>query len=157
MTSLRAVAATMLLALSIVACTDGAPHTGTEVRVGAGVFGTRGWTSWAYRSMDSGLCLQIRLESGDTTELCGIDTNGTSTWRPEGPDGTFVAGTSADPRGVAARVTLADGSELLAPVVPATDVTNLGFYVIPVPTGPEPAVLDILDGDDAVIGSIPLD
>ena len=147
----------MLLALSIAACTQGPPHTGPEVRVGAGVLATRGWTAWAYRSMDSGLCLQIRLESGDTTELCGIDTNGTSTWRPDVPDGTFVAGTSADPRAVAARVTLADGSELLAPVVPATDVTNLGFYVIAVPTGPEPAALDILDGDEAVIGSIPLD
>ena len=147
----------VFLALSIAGCAQGPMRTSPEVRVDGGVIASRAWAAWAYRSVDSGICLQIRIEGVDASTLCGIDGKATSIWRPDMPDATFVGGATGGARAVSARITLADGNELQSAVVPATTVSTLRFFVIPVLAGAQPKQLDLLDGEDEVIESITLE
>jgi hypothetical protein len=150
------IAMVMIAVVTLAGCT-GPPQTGTEVRVAQGALPGGTWSAWAYRSVDSGVCLQIRTEAQDASTLCGIDSNGTSLWRPDVQGVTLVGGTSKDPRAVTVRMTLADGSELRSTVAPAPDVTDLRFFMIPVAGGAQATRVEILDADDTVIDSVPLE
>jgi hypothetical protein len=153
------VVALAVAALLIVAsCTQSPPHTGAEVRVADGVLPAGAWSAAVYRSIDSGLCLQIRVEGQEPNTICGMDgRDGTSLWRPEAAGVTFIAGTSEDVRAVAVRIGLADGSELRGAAVPAPGLTDVRSFAIPVAAGGQPTRLEILDADGTVVDSVPLE
>jgi hypothetical protein len=155
--SLRPGAAVWLLAvLALAGCTQGPVHTGPEVPVGAGVLPTGDWTAWVYRSVDSGLCLQIRVDGRDPSTICGLEGSGTSIWRPDTPVGPFVGGVTSDDGASSAWVTFADGSVIRGPVARATAVSDLGFFAVPVEAAAPPSQLDIHQDDASVIESIAL-
>lgn len=151
----RRLALTAVLALICQACAQGPSPAGPELRVDGGELPAGSWTAWAFQSADSGLCLQIRIESGDSSSLCGLSGDGT--WRPDTPSGVFLGGTTGDERAASVRLALANGSELKATVVREAGMSSLGFFVMPIPAGHLPTGLDLLDHDGMVIGSVPLD
>jgi hypothetical protein len=145
----------LLLALSIAGC-SGPLHGEAEVQVADGVLASGPWQARVYRSLDSAVCLQIRPTGKDPSTLCGIDEQGTGTWRPDSSEATFVAVTTEDPLAVTARLTLPDGSEVLGTLTPANPVSGLRFSVMALPIGVQPKALDILGADDSVLQSVPL-
>jgi hypothetical protein len=152
------VALVVVTLLTVASCTQGPPHTGAEVRVGDGVLPAGAWSATVYRSIDSGLCLQIRIEGQEPNTLCGMDgREGTSLWRPDAAGVTFIAGTSEDVRAASVRISLADGSELRGAAVPAPGLTEVRSFAIPLVAGGQPTRLEILGADGTVIDSVPLE
>ena len=154
-TVLCTVALVALLALA--SCTQGPPQSGGEARVGEGMLATGAWSAWAYGSVGSGVCLQIRIEGEAPNTLCGLESDGMGLWTSDAPGTTFVSGTSNDGRATTARVTLADRSELRAALVPAPEVTDLRFFVVPVVAGARPTIVELLDAGGTVIDSVQLE
>jgi hypothetical protein len=142
--------------VALAGCTSGPLRTGPEVQVGAGVRPTGSWTAWAYRSVDSGLCLQVRVEGRDPSTICGLEGSGTSTWRPDTPVGPFVGGVTGDDRASSAWVTFADGSVIRGPVARAKAVSDLGFFAVPVEAAAPPSRLDVHQDDASILDSIAL-
>lgn len=144
-----------LLALILAGCTGGAVHAGPEVRFAAGPGQPPAWTAWTFQS-GNGICLQIRVAGEDPESICDVRGDETTTWRPDLAGGSLLAGVTGDKRAVSAIVTLADGSQVRGEVVPAPEITSLGLFVVPIPTGAMAKQLDIQQADGMVISSLPL-
>lgn len=144
-----------LMAAAVLAC---GPGSDGAVQVAAGTLDGQPWTARAGLAGASGLCLEIHVEGvAQDNRLCGLQGGESGLWRFDAGSGTFVAGTRADPTAASVRVTLADGSEVSAPLNGAGDATSLRFFVLVVPLGSPLVRLDTLDAAGEVLETIPLE
>lgn len=150
----RSIVATLVTATAL-ACGPGSADGAAQVA--AGTLDGKPWTARAGLAGAAGLCLEVHVEGfGQDERLCGLQGGESGLWRFDVGSGTFVAGTRADPRAASVRLTLADGSQVSAPLTGAGDATNLRFFVLVVQLGSPLERLDTLDAAGEVLDSLPL-
>ena len=144
-----------LLGLLLAGCAGGTVHAGPEVRFAADPGQPPAWTAWTFQSGD-GICLQIRVAGEDPESICDVRGDDSTIWRPDLAGGALLVGVTGDQGAVSAGVTLADGSQVRAEVVPAAEITPLGLFVVAIPAGATAKQLDLHQADGTVTSSLPL-
>jgi hypothetical protein len=149
----------VLLAIAIaVAIVVAWSQARTEIQVASGEIESGLWTAWAY-DPDSAPCLEIRASGRDAERLCGLTRTGVRIWRPDAPAGeaSFLAGTAGDPDAETVRVTLTDGAAVEGEIAWPDETSALGFFVLSLEPGADPAQLEVLAFDGSVIDSVSTD
>lgn len=131
-----------------------------QVEVARGADAGGAWSAWVYHGTgDQGVCLEIRADGRDVDKICGLAADNTGSWQPDAPlrEPAFIAITTEDGRAALARVTMADGRQVRAPVVRAPQLVAIGFVVLSLaPPGAKARQVEILDGSGVVLTTLPL-
>jgi hypothetical protein len=152
---LHDIVAVGLLAVAVVACGSLAPDGGTEV-----ASGTIDGAAWAARAglTGQGVCLEVHVEGvAENNRICGLSEGDSGVSLFDLGAGTFVTGSRSDPRAATVRVTLADGTVSAAAVTGAGTATSLRFFVVALPRGTVPDLVETIDAEGGVINTIQLD
>lgn len=141
--------ALVIAAIAAVGCGGEPP---LEAQIGSGPT----WNASIRQGNGGDLCLDVRSDRPVST-LCGIEKDGTNTWRTEIGLAEVLIVTSDAVGASSAVVRMAAGHDLPVELVRAPDITDLGVFVVALPVRPVAVELVIQAADGETLETVPLD